>query len=147
MNQNSESTVKGNNTQKGGSVGIISVLLIQLAVVVFTFSSICSKMAGANAGSITVSGITIHGLSFKGWLWMFAEVLCLGVYAVFWQQIIKKFDLSIAYANRAFAIFWTFLWSILFFHESVRPANVIGILLVFCGIMLVNSETSKGDER
>ncbi len=119
---------------------ISAILLIQAAVIIYTFSAICGKMAGSHTGSAQLFGITIPGFTLTGFLWIFGEIACLGFYAIFWQQIIKRFDLSIAYANRAFAIFWTFLWSILFFHEQVRPANIIGILIVFLGIQLVNKD-------
>ena len=122
-----------------GPKGILSLLGIQAAVVIFTLSSVCSKMAGTSGGSTTLFGITV-GISRTGFMWLFFEVVCLGLYAVLWQQIIKRYDLSIAYANRAFGIFWTFLWSVLLFHEPVKPASVIGIVLVFLGILTVNSD-------
>ena len=128
------------NTPSKRRLNLVSVLLIQMAVIVYTMSSVCSKMAGQNAGSITLFGITINALSWKGVFWMVGEVFVLFVYAILWQQIIKRFDLSLVYANRAFSIFWSFLWSILLFHESIRPANVIGILLDFFGILIVNSD-------
>ncbi len=123
-----------------GPQGIRAALVIQMAVVIFTLSSVCSKFAGMNSGETVLFGITVHGLNPAGFRWLVLEVVCLGFYAIFWQQIIKRYDLSVAYANRAFAIFWTFLWSVVIFHEAVRPASVIGILLVFFGILLVNQD-------
>ena len=99
---------------------LLSVLAIQGAVIVYTGSGICSKMAG--------------------YLWLFLEVVCLGVYAVLWQQIIKRFDLSIAYCNRAFAVCWSFLWGVLLFGEHVKPLNIVGIVIVLAGILLVNQD-------
>ena len=116
------------------------IVLIQAAVIIYTGSGICSKMAGTHKGSIELLGRTIPGLSWAGYFWLFLEVGCLGVYAIVWQQIIKRFDLSIAYANRAFAVCWTFLWGVLLFGEQVRPANFAGIALVLAGILLVNQE-------
>ncbi len=131
------------NTKKHeikGPKGLLSILAIQLAVMLYTVSSVCAKMAGTHPGSIRIFGMEISGLSPAGIRWLFLEVLCLGLYAVVWQQIIKRYDLSIAYANRAFAIFWTFIWSVLIFHEPVKPLRLIGIIIVFCGIMTVNSD-------
>ena len=119
------------------------IILIQVAVIIYTGSGICSKMAGTHKGSIELFGHTINGLSWYGWLWLFLEVCCLGIYAVFWQQIIKRFDLSIAYANRAFAVCWSFLWGILLFGEKVRPMNFAGIAMVLAGILLVNQEVES----
>ena len=126
-------------------LNLLSVLLIQLAVIVYTMSGVCSKMAGQNTGSIRLFGFTINALSWTGIFWMGAEVFVLFAYAIIWQQIIKRFDLSLVYANRAFAIFWTFLWSVILFHEKIRLVNIIGILLVFAGIMVVNSDQKAPD--
>lgn len=124
-------------------MGAKSILLIQAAVIIYTFSSVCSKIASSHSGSIALFGRTISWLSPEGYLWIFLELVCLGCYAIFWQQIIKKFDLSIAYANRAFAIFWTFLWSVLIFHEEVRPVRLIAIVIVFLGILIVNGDADE----
>lgn len=125
---------------KKKGLSVKSILLIQAAVIIYTFSSICSKIASSHPGSIALFGHTFSWLSPEGYLWLFLELCCLGCYAIFWQQIIKRVDLSIAYANRAFAIFWTFLWSVLFFNEAVSPRKFIGIFLVFFGIQLVNQD-------
>ena len=118
----------------------LGILAIQAAVVVYTGSSICSKTAAAHKGQISLFGRVIPGLTWTGCRWLFLEVVCLGVYALLWQQIIKRFDLSIAYANRAFAICWTFVWGVLLFGESVKPLNIVGILIVLAGILLVNQD-------
>lgn len=119
---------------------VLSMILIQMAVVVYTGSSVCSKLASSHPGSISLFGIRFRWLSWAGVFWLFMEVVCLGIYAVFWQQIIKKFDLSIAYANRAFAIFWTMLWGVVLFHETITWQNVAGVIIVFIGILLVNQD-------
>ncbi len=118
----------------------LSLILIQAAVVIYTGSSVCSKMASSNPGVISLFGREIHWLSWTGYFWLFLEVVCLGLYAIFWQQIIKRFDLSIAYANRAMAIFWTFLWGMILFGETIKPLNIVGIVIVFLGVLLVNQD-------
>lgn len=129
-----------NQTREKKAMTVRAVFLIQLAVIIFTLSSVCSKMTGNHTGSIRLFGFTLAGLSWTGWFWLMMEVLCLGIYAIFWQQIIKRYELSVVYANRAFSVFWSFLWSLLLFHENVRAANIVGIVLVFLGILLVNSD-------
>ncbi len=120
----------------------LSVIAIQSAVIVYTGSGVCSKIASGHKGSITLFGREIHALTWTGYLWLFLEVCCLGLYAVLWQQIIKRFDLSIAYCNRAFAVCWSFLWGILFFGERARPLNIVGIAVVLLGIILVNQDAN-----
>ncbi|MDO4478897.1 MAG: transporter [Lachnospiraceae bacterium] len=110
-------------------ITLLSLLMIQAGVIVYTGSGICSKMTA-----------NYEAFSFGWLLWIFLEVCCLGFYALFWQQIIKRFDLSIAYANRAFAIFWSMLWACLIFGEGISVKNIIGVVVIFVGILLVNSD-------
>ena len=110
----------------------LSILAIQLGVVIYTGSGICMKMAARP-----------ELLSFWGLFWVALCVVDLGVYAIVWQQIIKRFDLSIAYANRAFAIFWSMLWAALLFKEQITPTNLLGVVIIFAGIMLVNKDAGK----
>ena len=116
-------------TTKKKKLTILSLMVIQAGVIVYTGSGICSKMAAG-----------YPAFSFLWLLWIFLEVCCLGAYAVFWQQIIKRYELSIAYANRAFAIFWSMLWALIIFGERVTLKNIIGVAIIFAGIMLVNQD-------
>lgn len=103
------------------------LLLLQGAVVIYSFADICAKLASR------------HAFLTPGYiLWLGAEVLVLGVYALCWQQIIKKVDISVAYSNRAAAIVWTTLWAALFFREHITLQNVFGIGILFVGIWMVN---------
>ena len=61
-------------------------------------------------------------------------------YAICWQQIIKKVDISVAYSNRASAIFWSTLWAAVVFHEHISVQNIIGIIVIFAGIWMVNRD-------
>ena len=126
----SDERTKDENTTSGTKkITFLSLLIIQMGVILYTGSGICSKMTA-----------NYDAFSFWWLFWVGMEVACLGAYAIFWQQIIKHFDLSIAYANRAFAIFWSTLWAMLLFGEKITPANTLGIVVIFLGIMLVNSD-------
>ena len=69
------------------------------------------------------------------------EIVILGVYALLWQQVIKRFELSVAYANRAMVIVWSMLWAALIFKEQLTVSNIAGILLVVTGTFIVNRDT------
>ena len=68
------------------------------------------------------------------------ELAVLAIYALLWQQIIKKFSLSVAYANRSTAALWALTWSALIFREAITIRNIIGIFVIVMGVYLVNSE-------
>lgn len=113
-----------NNSSK-----IKNIILLQLIVVLYTVSSVISKLASATS-FLSVKFIILYSL----------EILFLGVYAILWQQIIKKFQLSVAYANRAISILWSLLWSVLLFNETLTLKNIIGGFIVVIGTMIVNSD-------
>ena len=60
-----------------------------------------------------------------------------------WQQVIKKFELSVAYANKAVTLLWALIWGIFIFHEKITVFKTAGILLVMAGIFILNSEEEK----
>ena len=115
--------------ENGKKISLLMLIVIQMGVILYTTSGICSKMTS-----------NYPALSFMWLFWIGLEVAALGMYAIFWQQIIKRVDLSMAYANRAFAIFWSTLWAVILFKEKITPANAIGIIVIFLGILLVNKD-------
>lgn len=109
-----------------------SIMILQLIVAIYTMSGVAAKFASKN-----------DFLSFKFILFYAVEIFILGVYAILWQQIIKKFDLSIAYANRSIALLWSMIWAVLFFNETVSIKNIVGVLIVIMGTIIVNSDEKK----
>ena len=81
------------------------VAALQAAVCLYTISGIAAKLA-SNYAFLSMGFILCYG----------AEIAVLGVYAIIWQQIIKRVDISIAYANRAMALLWSAVWAVVLFH-------------------------------
>ena len=106
-----------------------TILALQLVVMVYTLSSVAAKLASG------YEALSLPFLLFYG-----VEILILGLYAIAWQQIIKRCDLSVAYANRSMAILWSLIWTVVFFHEALTIKNIIGVFVVFAGTMIVNSD-------
>ena len=52
--------------------------------------------------------------------------MILGIYALLWQQVIKKFELSVAYANKAVTLLWALIWGIFIFHEKITVFKTAG---------------------
>ena len=115
--------------RKMKKISIKNIILLQIRVGIYTLSGVAAKNASA----------------FEVFSWQFIffyglEIAVLGIYAILWQQIIKKFDLSIAYANRAMAVVWSLLWAVVFFHETITMNNMIGVLIVLIGTIIVNKD-------
>ncbi len=104
-------------------------VILQSVVIIYTFSGVFAKLA---------SGYDLF--SFKFILFYGAEFLILAVYAVIWQQVIKRVQLSLAYANRATAIIWSLIWAALFFSEQIKISNIIGVIIIVAGTVIVNSD-------
>ena len=111
----------------------LSLAGIQLAVGIYAFSAAAGKLASGHP-FISVPFILFYGL----------EILCLGVYALLWQQIIKRHELSVAYVNRSLALVWSMAFSALIFKETITPQNLVGVAIVIAGVLLVNT-AGEGD--
>ena len=74
------------------------------------------------------------------------ELLILFIYAILWQQIIKKTELSIAYMNKSLALFWSMLWSFFIFEEKISINNIIGVVIILLGIVIINTEKEEEKE-
>lgn len=104
-----------------------------MLLAVYSFSTVCSKMASG------------YAFLSRGFIIFYALLICLlGVYAVFWQQIIKKLPLTLAFANKAVTVIWGMIWGFLIFHERLSIGKFIGAAVIIAGIVLFNY---SGDEK
>ncbi len=109
-----------------------NIALLQGVIIIYTISSVMSKQASA------------HGEQLFLFLFFFGlEFVLLGIYAVLWQQMIKRFELSVAYANRSMAVVWSMVWAVVFFHNTITIKNMIGVLLIVIGTMIINIQDTK----
>ncbi|MBQ6345547.1 MAG: EamA family transporter [Methanobrevibacter sp.] len=106
-----------------------NLLFLQTAVFIYSISGVASKLA-SNYEFLSFGFILCYGM----------EILILGIYALLWQQIIKKTDLSVAYTNKATTIFWSMIWSFLIFKEEISVKNLVGVLVIFLGMLMVNKD-------
>lgn len=108
-------------------LNLITFLVLQCSVAIMALSSVFNKLASK------------YELLSKNFIIYYAIAICLlGIYAIVWQQIIKKTDISIAYANKATIIFWSMLFAYLFFKEEITIKNIIGVIIIFVGVLVVN---------
>ncbi len=66
-------------------------------------------------------------------------IIVLGLYAILWQKILTKVDLTVAYMCKGMIIFWGMLWAFLFFQERITMFNLLGTVLIFIGTYLVTA--------
>ena len=116
-------------------IGFRDVVLLQLVVMIYTTSTIIGKFAAGASEESFWRFVLLYG----------AEIGVLGVYAILWQQVIKRFELSVAYANRAGALLWSLLWAVLIFGESLTVQKVLGAILVVAGTAIINGGKENED--
>ena len=112
------------NTRAAGSEAKALVAL-HVLLAVYSLSSVCAKLA--------------YGFEFMsfGFIGCYAGMIALlGVYAVGWQQIIKRLPLTYAYANKAVTVLWGIVWGVLLFHEQVSAPKLLGAAVVLAGVVL-----------
>lgn len=110
----------------------VSFLILYLSLFLYSLSGICTKLASRQE-FLSVRYIVFYAFA----------VAILGVYAVLWQQVLKRFPLSVAMANKPLVIFLSFLWAVVLFKEALSVKTVIGAALMICGVVLV----SGGDDK
>lgn len=101
---------------------------LHILLIVYSLGSVCSKAAGKEE---------LLSISFIGFYVL--VLLDLFFYALYWQQILKKLSLSVAYANKAVTVIWGMVWGILFFHEKISIFQAVGSVVIIIGIYLVVS--------
>lgn len=111
---------------------IKDILMLQIVFFIYSINSVVAKFASAQE-PFSLNFILLYGL----------ELCVLGVYAILWQQLIKRMELSVAYSNKAVVLLWAMVFGTLLFKEQITLTKVTGILLVIAGIVVLNSEEVK----
>ena len=121
--------MESSNLNKGlfGKLKVADLFLLELSVMVYSLSTVAANVA-SKYEFLSAGYILFFGLEF----------LVLTIYAILWQQIIKKFQLSIAYANKSLTLLWSMLWNYLIFSQGITPGKVAGVVLVMIGVMIMN---------
>ena len=103
-------------------------LLLYSAFLVYSVSAVFSKLASGYS-FMTAGFIVFYGLSLS----------ILIVYAILWQQILKRFALITAYANKSVVLLLGMLWGLLFFEEQIKLNMIIGAAIIISGVYILVS--------
>lgn len=101
-------------------------LLLYMGIFIY---SLCTVMNKAAAG--------YEFLSFGFCLFYGCGLLFLAIYAMLWQQILKRLLLSTAYANRSLVMILSMIWGILLFDEKITWNMLVGAAIIVFGVNLV----------
>ena len=101
---------------------IIALLLINL---LYASVGIFTKLA-SQYDFLSWSYIVFFGIA----------VGIIGIYAILWQQIIRKIELSTAYMFKGTTIIFTMLFAHWLFGEQITWNNILGTIIIIAGILL-----------
>lgn len=109
-----------------------TIICLHILLMVFSALGVFSKIA-AKQPFLSFKFIMLYGV----------VVFNLGIYAICWQQIIKRMPLVVAFANKAVTVVWGIVWGKLFFGEEISLAKIIGAVVIICGILLVVTQKEE----
>ena len=76
---------------------------------------------------------------FMSWNYMCGLIGAIGVmglYAVLWQQVLKRIELSMAYMFKGTSLIFVMLLAHVLFAEQITWNNVVGAIIIISGIVL-----------
>ncbi len=92
---------------------------------VYACTSIFTKMASRQ-----------DELSWTYLLWIAGAMGVMGLYAILWQQVIKRMEISTAYMFKGTSLIFGLLFACLLFGEQISLFNIIGATIIITGIAL-----------
>ena len=87
---------------------------------------ICTKMAALQEAG-----------SWPYLLWFVGAVAIIAVYALLWQQVLRRIELSTAYMFKGTTLIFTMLIAALVFGEHITLPNIIGSVIIVTGIVIL----------
>lgn len=112
------------------------LLALHILLAVYSLSGVLSKLA---------SDFSFSDIGF--YLCYCGIIALLGVYAIGWQQIIKRLPLTTAYANKAVTVVWGIIWGILLFSEEINLFKALGAVVVLAGVALYAVADNATEEK
>lgn len=103
-----------------------NLLFLHIILLLYSTGSIFSKIASGQ-----------EFLSFKFIIYYGAVLFILFLYAICWQQVLKKISLTTAFVNKAITIVWGMIFGKIIFGEAITFLMIIGSVIIFIGIYLV----------
>ena len=109
-------------------------LALHLLLLLFAGTTVLSKLAAGE-----------NFLSLRFCLFFGGEFVLLGIYALGWQQILKRLPLTVAYTNKAVTLVWSMVFGVLLFHERIQLKQILGCALAVAGVLLfVKADAEEG---
>lgn len=106
---------------------VVDYVLLYSDFTIYSLVSVLAKFASMQDNYVYIA------------IFVAGEILLLGVYALIWQQVLKRFTLITAMSNKGITIILGMVWSVLIFHEGITIWNIIGAIIIIFGMWMVSS--------
>ncbi len=117
---------KNSKIQQNRRSTFTDYIFLYISSVIFSCTSVLGKLASQYSL-----------LSTEFMIFYALELIVLFVYALLWQKVLKRFELSVAYANRPVVTLFGMLWGVLLFNETLTWNMALGALIIVFGIWMV----------
>ena len=103
----------------------LTLIALHILLFVYSLSGLFSKNASMQPF-----------LSFEFCALYAGMLIVLAIYAIGWQQILKRLPLTLAFANKAITVVWGIVLGALVFGETITWPMIVGAVLVIAGVVL-----------
>ena len=118
------------NDQKNGLISQYALILF--ALLFYSASSLCIKFASGYP-TLSVGFVLCYGTA----------ILILVIYAVLWQAVLKRVELSRAYAMKPLTMVISMFWGLVLFQEQITWNMVLGVAIILVGIRMAVSSNDE----
>ncbi|MBP3772410.1 MAG: EamA family transporter [Treponema sp.] len=117
------------------SRNLLSFLFMHIAFLVYTLYPLLGKFA-THYEMLSFQFVVLYCVVFA----------ILFLYAILWQQVLKRIPLTTAIANKSITIVWGMIFGLLLFGEGISLKMLIGAALILSGILILSTEKEKPQE-
>lgn len=90
----------------------------------------------ASVGIFTKLASQYDFLSWSYIVFFVIAVGIIGIYAILWQQLIKRIDLTTACVFKGTGLIYAMLFAYFIFDEQISWNNILGVFIIITGIVL-----------
>lgn len=102
------------------------------------FKILCAYFFFSTIGIIgKYNALTFKLFSSEFIILILIQLVGLLVFAIIWQILLKKYELSLIYLFKGTTIIWGMLFANIFFNENITMMNMVGGAMIVLGIGVV----------
>lgn len=108
-------------------------LLALIDYIFFSLSNVFMKLSSS------------HDMILDKIIWYSCSMICLFVFSIMWQILLKKLPLNKAYLFKGTTLFWGLIFGVLIFNEKITVNMLIGVLIVLIGVFVTFTGGEKNE--